>query len=264
MLVSAFAGRERVLEAYRDAVAAGLPFLQLWRRDADPVRPREARRRSRRSRSSDVRAVSGAHPGDAPWAILIRVKFTYEEFDLSGVRTYPLASRKSKANAADFAKPYRRGGGVARAARFVAGDPRGRRLQGGRRGDPRGARAGGRGIIWGFGAHVIKTGPRSDPDRPDGARLRVGDRDERRRHHSRLRARACRAATSEDVDEALGPGRFGMAEETGELLNGAISDGRRARARARPGGRPSICARATPAHAASERAGRGRTAARSR
>jgi hypothetical protein len=32
-------------------------------------------------------------------------------------------------------------------------------------------------------------------------------------------------ATSEDVDEALGPGRFGMAEETGRLLNGAITDG---------------------------------------
>jgi hypothetical protein len=32
-------------------------------------------------------------------------------------------------------------------------------------------------------------------------------------------------ATSEDVDAALGPGRFGMAEETGRLLNGAINDG---------------------------------------
>jgi hypothetical protein len=32
-------------------------------------------------------------------------------------------------------------------------------------------------------------------------------------------------ATSEDVDEALGPGRFGMAEETGRLLNDAINDG---------------------------------------
>ena len=32
-------------------------------------------------------------------------------------------------------------------------------------------------------------------------------------------------ATSEDVDESLGPGRFGMAEETGRLLNGAIADG---------------------------------------
>ena len=32
-------------------------------------------------------------------------------------------------------------------------------------------------------------------------------------------------ATSEDVDEALGPGRFGMAEETGRLLNAAINEG---------------------------------------
>jgi hypothetical protein len=33
---------------------------------------------------------------------------------------------------------------------------------------------------------------------------------------------ALSGATSEDVDEALGPGRFGMAEETGRLLNEAI------------------------------------------
>src|SRR5262249_49672601 len=32
-------------------------------------------------------------------------------------------------------------------------------------------------------------------------------------------------ATSEDVDEALGPGRFGMADETGRLLNAAINEG---------------------------------------
>jgi hypothetical protein len=31
--------------------------------------------------------------------------------------------------------------------------------------------------------------------------------------------------TSEDVDEALGPGRFGMAEETGRDLNAAINQG---------------------------------------
>ena len=35
-------------------------------------------------------------------------------------------------------------------------------------------------------------------------------------------------ATSEDVDESLGPGRFGMAEETGRLLNEAIVSGTRA------------------------------------
>src|SRR5438477_8284375 len=36
---------------------------------------------------------------------------------------------------------------------------------------------------------------------------------------------ALAGATSEDVDEALGPGRFGMADETGRLLNGAIAAG---------------------------------------
>jgi hypothetical protein len=36
---------------------------------------------------------------------------------------------------------------------------------------------------------------------------------------------ALSGATSEDVDEALGPGRFGMAEETGRLLNAAIAGG---------------------------------------
>ena len=36
--------------------------------------------------------------------------FPYEEFDLSGVRTYPLSSRHSKARAEDFARPVTRGG----------------------------------------------------------------------------------------------------------------------------------------------------------
>jgi hypothetical protein len=36
---------------------------------------------------------------------------------------------------------------------------------------------------------------------------------------------ALSGATSEDVDETLGPGRFGMAEETGRVLNEAIRRG---------------------------------------
>ncbi len=35
----------------------------------------------------------------------VHVKFPYEEFDLSGVHTYPLKSRKSKARVEDFARP---------------------------------------------------------------------------------------------------------------------------------------------------------------
>ena len=40
LLVGAFAGRERILAAYREAVRAPLPFLQLRRRDAHPVMAR--------------------------------------------------------------------------------------------------------------------------------------------------------------------------------------------------------------------------------
>ncbi len=43
-------------------------------------------------------------------------------------------------------------------------------------------------------------------------------------------------ATSEDVDESLGPGRFGMADETGRLLNDAIVAGTPIGRRDRPGG----------------------------
>jgi hypothetical protein len=146
--------------------------------------------------------------------------FPYEEFDLSGVRSYPLASRKSKARAEDFAKPVERGGtfrawldslpsilGAQDIRRVVTAMVDARR---------RGA-----GIVWGIGAHVIKTGV--SPVLIDLMR---------RGYVSALAMNgagiihdfeiALSGATSEDVDEALGPGRFGMAEETGTQLNAVI------------------------------------------
>ncbi len=39
--------------------------------------------------------------------------FPYEEFDLSHVRTYPLAGRASKASAGDFARPTQPGASFA-------------------------------------------------------------------------------------------------------------------------------------------------------
>jgi len=151
------------------------------------------------------------------------MKLPYEEFDLTGVRTYPLATRKSKANAADFARVYQRGSGVAgligslpnilAAADFkavvdaiVA------------------ARAAERGIVWGLGAHVLKTG--LSPILVDlmerGFVSAIATNGAGIIHDFEL---ALSGATSEEVDEALGPGRFGMAEETGRLLNAAINDG---------------------------------------
>jgi hypothetical protein len=151
------------------------------------------------------------------------VKFTYEDFDLSGVRTYPLASRKSKANAADFGKPYRPGGGMGALldsfpAILAAADFKAVVAA------IRSARAGGRGIIWGFGAHVIKTGlgPILIDLMERGFVSAMATNGAGIIHDFEL---ALSGSTSEDVDEALGPGRFGMAEETGERLNGAINEG---------------------------------------
>jgi hypothetical protein len=151
------------------------------------------------------------------------VKFTYEEFDLSGVKTYPLKSRKSKAHAGDFATASGPGATVEAfvdslpdilaAAEFKAIV---RALSD--------ARATAGGIVWGLGAHVIKTGlgPVLIDLMERGYVSALATNGAAVIHDFEI---ALVGATSEDVDEALGPGRFGMAEETGRLLNGAISDG---------------------------------------
>jgi hypothetical protein len=151
------------------------------------------------------------------------VKFSYEEFDLSDVKTYPLASRQSKAKAADFATPYKSGSGVAGLidslpGMLAAADFRAVVAA------LRAARDAGRGIIWGLGAHVVKTGlsPIIIDLMERGFVSAVATNGAGVIHDFEL---ALSGATSEDVDEALGPGRFGMAEETGRGLNGAINDG---------------------------------------
>ena len=149
--------------------------------------------------------------------------FPYEEFDLSGVRTYPLASRQSKARLEDFGRPYRKGEGLAglldSLPSILAGsDLRAivERLVRARERDG--------GIIWGLGAHVIKTG--LSPVLVDlmrrGFVSAIATNGAGLIHDFEV---AMAGSTSEDVDEALGPGRFGMAEETGHLLNEAINVG---------------------------------------
>jgi hypothetical protein len=146
--------------------------------------------------------------------------FPYEEFDLSGVRTYPLASRNSKAKAEDFARPVERGATFATwydslPAILGAKDVR-RVVQAIVHAHSRGA-----GVVWGIGAHVIKTGV--SPVLIDlmhrGYVSALAMNGAGIIHDFEI---ALSGATSEDVDEALGLGRFGMAEETGRLLNEII------------------------------------------
>lgn len=151
------------------------------------------------------------------------MKFPYDEFDLSSVRTYPLASRKSKARADDFAKPHQPGAGMAAwlerlpnilsAADFKAvvgaiADARRREA----------------GVLWGLGAHVIKTGlsPILIDLMERGFVSGLATHGAGLIHDFEV---ALSGSTSEDVDETLGQGGFGMAEETGTILNRAINDG---------------------------------------
>jgi hypothetical protein len=80
------------------------------------------------------------------------------------------------------------------------------------------------GVVWGLGAHVIKTGvgPVVIDLMERGFVSAIATNGATVIHDFEI---ALIGATSEDVDEALGPGQFGVAEETGRLLNGAIAEG---------------------------------------
>ena len=151
------------------------------------------------------------------------MKLPYEEFDLSGVKTYPLRSRESKVTLVQFATPYQKGTGVdgllkTLPALLAASDFKAvvQALLT--------ARQGGRAIIWGLGAHVLKTGlsPVIVDLMERGFVSAIATNGAGIIHDFEI---ALSGGTSEDVDATLGPGTFGMAEETGTQLNQAIIDG---------------------------------------
>lgn len=149
--------------------------------------------------------------------------FPYEAFDVSDVRTYPLGSRPSKVRVADFGKPCPPGASFGTFLSSLPGILAASDLQAVVQALVAAWR-GGHGIVWGLGGHVIKT----------GLAPVVIDLMERKFVSAIATSGAAiihdfeiahAGATSEDVDEALGPGRFGMAEETGQLLNDIITQG---------------------------------------
>ena len=151
------------------------------------------------------------------------MKLPYEEFDLSGVKTYPLRSRQSKVGLAQFATPYKAGSGVDGLLKSLPGLLAAKDFK-----DVVeaivAAKRNGRAIIWGLGAHVLKTG--LSPVLVDlmerGFVSAIATNGAGIIHDFEI---ALSGGTSEDVDATLGPGTFGMAEETGTQLNRAISEG---------------------------------------
>lgn len=135
---------------------------------------------------------------------------------LGGVRTYPLASRKSKVTVRDFAKPPRAGSFT----QFLESLPNILRAQ-----DLRdllrlisAARNRKRAILWGIGGHVIKVGlaPVLINLMDRGYVSGIAMNGAALIHDFEI---AMCGNTSEDVDAALGEGQFGMAEETGSAIN---------------------------------------------
>jgi hypothetical protein len=143
--------------------------------------------------------------------------------DLTGITTYSLKDRPSKVSVGDFGRAWVPGGSLrefadrlprilaAAALREVAGAwVKARREK--------------RQVLLGMGAHPLKVG--LSPVIIDllrrGLITGVALNGAGIVHDAEI---AMAGQTSEDVDEVLGCGRFGMAQETGEFLNSAISWG---------------------------------------
>lgn len=151
--------------------------------------------------------------------------YDYDPIDLRGLRTYPLASRPSKVTVRDFARPLSPAeaaqvmGLVESLPQLLAADSLRAVATA-----VRAARAAGRAIIWGIGGHVVKTGlaPILIDLMRRGYVTAIATNGSGIIHDFEI---ALAGWTSEDVDTALGSGDFGMAEETGRLINEAIRDG---------------------------------------
>ena len=151
--------------------------------------------------------------------------YSHQPADLSRLATYPLSSRFSKVTVRDFARPLTDDEAgqaavlldslpnilAAETLRTVAAAL----LR---------AHSSGRAIIWGLGGHVIKTGlaPVLIDLMRRGLVTSIALNGSGAIHDFEI---ALIGSTSEDVDESLGAGAFGMAEETGRLINEAIRRG---------------------------------------
>jgi hypothetical protein len=151
--------------------------------------------------------------------------YSQQPIDLSRVETYPLSSRPSKVTTRDFAKPLTDDEARDAAAlldslpHILAADTLRSITDAITE-----AKSKNRAIIWGVGGHVIKTG--LTPILIDLARRgfvsAIAMNGSGVIHDFEI---AVAGWTSEDVDAALGNGAFGMAEETGRLINEAIRRG---------------------------------------
>src|SRR5260370_13628564 len=143
--------------------------------------------------------------------------YSIQPITLGAVRTYPLASRKSKVSVRDFAKPPGANGSLTKfldsLPNILAAEDLRHLLTAIHR-----ARKQRKAIVWGIGGHVIKVG--LGPVLIDlvkrGFVSGIAMNGAALIHAFEI---TIAVNTSEDVEASLGEGQFGMAEETGKYLN---------------------------------------------
>jgi hypothetical protein len=145
--------------------------------------------------------------------------------NVSDLKTYPLKKRHSKVRVSDFAKPWRKGGSFSLFYRALPDILAVKTLRA-VAGAIAQAHAKGRPVIVGIGAHVIKVGlsPILVTWMEQGLITAVAMNGAGIIHDFEL---ALMGHTSEEVDDEIDDGRFGMTEETGRILNDAIAHGYR-------------------------------------
>src|SRR5713101_3221929 len=136
---------------------------------------------------------------------------------LGAVRTYPLASRKSKVSIRDFAKPAAANTSLAKFLDSLPGILAAEDLRQLLAAIHR-ARKHRNAILWGLGGHVIKVG--LGPVLIDlvkrGFVSGIAMNGATLIHDFEI---ALAGNTSEDVEAGIGEGQFGMAAETGQYIN---------------------------------------------
>jgi hypothetical protein len=143
--------------------------------------------------------------------------------DVSDLKTYPLKKRHSLVQVSDFAVPWKRGGSFAKFCATLPDILAVKTLRAVTQAIAT-ARRNNRPVIAGLGAHVIKVGlAQIVTDLMErGIVTAVAMNGAGIIHDFEL---ALMGHTSEEVDAEIDDGRFGMAEETGRMLNEAISRG---------------------------------------
>src|SRR3984893_4810545 len=143
--------------------------------------------------------------------------YSIQPLTLAAVRTYPLASRKSKVSLRDSAKRPAANGSLVKLLdslpdTLAAGDLRQLLAA------IHDARKKRKAILWGIGGHVIKVGlgPVLIDLMRRGFVSGIAMNGAALIHDFEI---ALAGSTSEDVEAALGAGRFGMASETGQYIN---------------------------------------------